>query len=145
MYFMISTKDYSVNGYFDNGGSTVDATACNDLHYGQIVERIVRRDHMGISEIARKLNVSRRTLYNWFETKKLSLDVICQIGFVIDHDFSKEFPDAFANRINSVNVDSGFERLTGKEQPRDATYYWMDKYIKLLEKFNEVLSHEGKN
>jgi AcrR family transcriptional regulator len=100
---------------------------------------------MGISEIARKLNVSRRTLYNWFETKKLSLDVICQIGFVIDHDFSKEFPDAFARKINSVNADSGFERLVGKEQPRDATYYWMDKYIKLLEKFNEVLSHEGKN
>jgi transcriptional regulator with XRE-family HTH domain len=145
MYFMISTKDYSVNDYFDNGGTTIEATVCNDLHYGQIVERIVRRDHMGISEIARKLNVSRRTLYNWFETKKLSLDVICQIGFVIDHDFSKEFPDAFARKINSVNADSGFERLVGKEQPRDATYYWMDKYIKLLEKFNEVLSHEGKN
>jgi hypothetical protein len=31
------------------------------------------------------------------------------------------------------------------EQPANAIYYWMDRYIKLLEKFNEVLSHEIKD
>ena len=142
---MYSKMDYPINSYLDNDSCTFGTSECIDLHYGQIVERIVRRDHMGISEIARKLNVSRRTLYNWFETKKLNLDIICQIGFVIGHDFSKEFPEAFAKRINSVNADRSFDALSIKDQPRDATYYWMDKYIKLLEKFNEVLSHDGKN
>ncbi|WP_439697785.1 helix-turn-helix domain-containing protein [Mucilaginibacter sp. AW1-7] len=137
---MIRAKDYFVNDYFNNG-----STIGEDSHYGHAVERFERKDHMGISEIARKLNVSRRTLYDWFETKRFSLDITCQIGFVIDHDFSNDFPDAFARRINSLNADNGFERLLGKGQPRDATYYWMDKYITLPEKFNEVLSQAGRN
>lgn len=116
---------------------------CTYRHYGQIVERIVRRDRMGISEIARRLNVSRRTLYNWFEIEKLNIDVICKIGFVIGYDFSKEFPEEFANKNNYVNGRE-FADNKGADQPKDAIYYWMDRYIQLLEKFNEILSHETK-
>jgi transcriptional regulator with XRE-family HTH domain len=141
---MHSKNDYPDSSLIDYENSAAETIVRVDLHYGQIVERIVRRDRMGISEIARKLDISRRTLYNWFETKKLNIDIICQIGFVIGHDFSKEFPEEFANKVNTVNTDRFAGALSTKEQPRDAIYYWMDRYIKLLEKFNDVLSSEGK-
>jgi AcrR family transcriptional regulator len=140
---MHSKVYYPVSSYISNDQRSIGINDTQDLHFGKIVERIVRRDHMGISEIARKLNVSRRTLYNWFNTKRLSFDIICQIGIVIEHDFSKEFPNEFALRFNSSNAEKDIETHEAKDAPLDAIYYWMDKYIKLLEKFNEALRNEN--
>jgi len=137
--------DYPLIGYVTNNNNSGGIYSSPDLNYGQILERVVRRDRMGISELARRLNVSRRTIYNWFEMEKLSLDVICKIGFVIGHDFSNEFPEEFAKTNNDLTGDSLAETQNASEQTPNAIYYWMDRYIKLLEKFNEVLSHEIKD
>lgn len=120
-----------------NGNSTL-FSAESDLHHGRIIERTVRRNRMGISEIARKLCISRRTLYNWFDMNKLDVQTILKIGSVVGHDFSQEFPEEFAKidqRRDEMFTDTGKSLL-----PEDAVYYWMDKYIKLLEKFNETLA-----
>jgi hypothetical protein len=116
-----------------------------DIHQGQIVERAVRCNRMGISEISRRLYVSRRTLYNWFETKDLGLDTICKIGFVIGHDFSEELPEEFAKKTNSLSGEVMAELQNTGDKLKDPIYYWMDRYIKLLEKFNELLSHQRDN
>ncbi len=134
--------EYPVIAYNNNlAGSAPDSSK---VHMGEILERIVRRDRMGISELARRLNVSRRTMYNWFETERISVEVIRRIGFVIGHDFSVEFPDEFAKKSDFADGESFIDATSAGEQPATAVYYWMDKYIKLLEKFNTVLSHDGK-
>src|SRR6476646_6037393 len=133
---------YPVNSSISTHGISAENFQHADLHYGHVIERVVRRDRMGISEVARKLSVSRRTLYNWFEMKKLELDVICKIGSVIGHDFSSEFPEEFANRSASAPAEAYQEAQNVTDQTHDAIYYWMDKYIKLLEKFNAILSSE---
>lgn len=111
------------------------------LDAGQVIEHAVRRDHMGISELSRKLHVSRRTIYNWFKQKTLSFDVIYKIGNVIHHDFSKEFPDEFARFVaenrNNNPVATGLDGVQ-----ISSVNYWMNKYIRLLEKYNDLLSHE---
>lgn len=134
--------DYPVMGYVINNRAAGSSNSSNP-NFGRIVERVVRRDRMGISELARRLKVSRRTIYNWFEMERLSIDIISKIGFVIGHDFSDEFPEEFANADNHLAGDAVAQIQT--EQPNNAIYYWMDRYIKLLEKFNEVLSHEIKD
>ena len=139
---MYNKIDYPVMSYDNN---LMKASNYSDVNYGQVVERVVRRDPMGISELARRLNVSRRTIYNWFEMEKLSFDIICKIGFVIGHDFSNEFPEDFAQKSNNAIEEPFTEIQNGTEQPSNAIYYWMDRYIKLLEKFNETLSHEIKD
>jgi transcriptional regulator with XRE-family HTH domain len=111
------------------------------LNVGQVIEHTVRRDHMGISELSRKLHVSRRTIYNWFNQETLSFDIICKIGNAIRHDFSKEFPDDFA-RVNH-EIDYKEHVLTDVDSAyANSVNYWMNKYIRLLEKYNELLSHE---
>lgn len=111
------------------------------LHYGQIVERAVRRSPLGISEIARKLNVSRRTLYNWFEIKDLNLDIISKIGHVISHDFSKDLPEGLNRKMKLLGneyIDNPPPSPVVKSN--EPVYFWMNRYIELLEKLNERLN-----
>ncbi|MCX2573133.1 helix-turn-helix domain-containing protein [Pedobacter sandarakinus] len=108
--------------------------------HGEILERIVRRDRMGISELSRKLNVSRRTIYNWFGQDRLSHEVIWQIGNLLGQDLSVSFPDVFPKGNSETE---NLVAAAGK-QSNDSTsvYFWMNKYIHLLEKYNDLLSVE---
>lgn len=111
------------------------------LNVGQVLERVVRRDRMGISELSRKLNVSRRTIYNWFDQKSLNPEIIWKVGTVIGHDFSVELPETFPKNNNEIR--DAFDAHTEDYSKGDANsvYFWMNKYIKLLEKYNEILIH----
>lgn len=116
-----------------------------DSNAGQIVERVVRRNKVSISELARRMQVNRRSVYNWFDQKTLKVDIICKIGHVLNYDFSIDFPDFFGDRgISSMEkvVDSANEN--DYNQP-NSVHYWMVKYISLLEKYNELLSHQKPN
>ena len=133
--------NYPIIAYNNFAGNGPDSPK---VHMGEILEHVVRRDRMGISELARRLNVSRRTMYNWFEMDRLSIEIIRRIGLVIGHDFSAEFPEEFAKKSDYVDGESFTDMQNSLESPPTAVYYWMDKYIKLLEKFNSALSHETK-
>ena len=138
MQHNLDTAAFRLHGHSPLIGSSPD------VHYGHVVERIVRRNRMGISEVARKLHISRRTLYNWFETNNLNIDTILKLGSVLGHDFSLEFPDDFA-KISDCETGTVFMDEQKIDPPAtEAVYYWMDKYIKLLEKFNEALAVSSK-
>lgn len=107
---------------------------------GEIVEHAVRRQHVNISELSRRMNVNRRTLYNWFRQKRLPLDVVVSIGEVIKYDFSKEFKEEF-NSLNLrplVSHDAN-PAVAHRAELSDSKYYWMEKYISLLEDYKSLL------
>lgn len=110
---------------------------------GDIIERVVRTK-IGISELSRILNVSRTSIYNWFEHGHLSLETISKIGQAINHDFANEFPEEFAKAKNSAIVDATPEKKTENGNCDSSVQYWMNKYITLLEKYNELLIEIGK-
>lgn len=120
--------------------STKQATAgtARDTHRGKIVEYIVRRHPFGLSEISRKLNVSRRTLYNWFEKEDLDMSDIGKIGFAIGYDFSNEFPGVHEH--SHANLKDQVTEAVRVDRENQAVYYWMEKYIRLMEQYNEILS-----
>lgn len=64
-------------------------------HHGQIVEYVIREKGHNISDLAKSLNVKRRTLYKWFNQPILGLDTITRIGNVITYNFEVEFPELF--------------------------------------------------
>jgi len=105
-----------------------------DLHYGQVVERIIRRKGYSISELARLTNVNRRSVYNWFNQKHLKSEIIFRIGNVINHDFSTEFPSLYPK--DELNKHYHF---MNDDADQSTTTYWKDKYIDLLEKYNQLL------
>lgn len=111
-----------------------------EQHTGAIVERVVRRSGLSITELARRIHVNRRSVYNWFEQKTLKLDIIQKIGCVLGHDFSVEFPEYFdKGELTQMKrlIDSPIEDSTPAQG--ENVYFWMNKYITLLEKYNELL------
>jgi DNA-binding phage protein len=121
---------------------TNSPTTHPNQHYGHAVEKVIRRNSVGISEIARKMGVSRRSIYNWFETEKIPTETIKRIGCVIGHDFSKEFPDEmrFYTELDYMKMQN-IDNFSDKKN-NHSVYYWMDRYIKLLENFNAILGEE---
>jgi predicted transcriptional regulator len=106
------------------------------MNNGEIVEHVIRRNNISISELSRRLRVSRRSIYNWFTQKNLSFDIILQIGEVLDYDFSSDFPDKLNGRkSNSSQIYPGDIQM---HDIQNSANYWRNKYINLLEKYNEV-------
>lgn len=111
------------------------------MNKGEIVERVIRRNNLSISELSRRLRVSRRSIYNWFGQADLSLDVICKIGEILDYDFSADFPDLSIRKKNRLFDGNHLE--SQDETQQYSASYWRDKYINLLEKHNQILSEHS--
>lgn len=106
-----------------------------EIHHGQTIERIIRRNGYSITELARLTNVNRRSVYNWFNQRYLKPEIIRRIGTVLNYDFSSEFPTLFSKEGNGKQHAS-FLKNSVEET---ANNYWKDKYIEVLEKYNELL------
>ena len=110
-----------------------------EIHAGAVVEKIVRSSGISIAELARRVQVDRRSLYNWFEQKNLRLEAIAKIGYVLGYDFSTEFPDLkHLQKIQALDQDEA----NNTNDRFDDTAYWKSKYVTLLEKYNELLSKQ---
>ena len=71
-------------------------------HKGQIVEKIVRRSGYSITKLAKKLQISRNTLYNRFANPNLGYSFIMDVGSIIHYDFTIDFPE--------IKVEGRFRR-----------------------------------
>jgi predicted transcriptional regulator len=103
-------------------------------HRGEIVKNFVYQSGMSITMIASRLGKSRRWMYQMFENSNISLDIIIQIGEIIHHDFSEEI-----NELKSAKFS-----LNDKKSPyglnlNEDTQFWKNKYLNLLEEYNELL------
>ncbi|MBE9583569.1 hypothetical protein IM792_03835 [Mucilaginibacter sp. JRF] len=108
----------------------------NNAHYGQLLEYAVRRKGISLTELAVSLKVNRRTIYNWFESPYLKNNIIYRIGLAINHDFSVEFPQYFTSDMFSSDKVRSANEISTYADSSD----WKDKYINLLEKYNQVLT-----
>lgn len=109
------------------------------VHHGEVIEKVIRRNGHSISDIARLTRVNRRSVYNWFEQQDLKPEIIYRIGLVINHDFSAELPDVFdTDDFKSYAKDIGVQNKS--DEVKDE--YWKNKYIELLERYNELIIHE---
>ena len=104
-------------------------------HRGEIVERAVRQSGMPLTQLTQKLGRSRRWIYNAFENPYLSLEVILQIGGIIHHDFSEEITE-LKNPRQLTNEPA--ERMYSVTD-ENTVEFWKNKYLLLLEKYNELL------
>jgi len=112
-----------------------------DIHHGQIIELVVRREGYNISELARLAKVNRRSVYYWFNQQYLKTELIYQIGIHIKHDFSVEFPHLFkSDDFTQMNYHRSSKSGTDLPQNNNEIAYWKDKYLDILEKYNLLLT-----
>lgn len=102
-------------------------------HRGEIVKEAVYRSGYPITELAKKLSKSRRWIYLVFENANVSLDVVLQIGKIIHYDFKNEIKEF--NSYKNSSKESAFDYQNDEANLE----YWKNKYLKLLEEYNELL------
>jgi len=103
-------------------------------HRGQIVEKIIRRSGYSITRLAKKLGISRNTLYNRFESSNLGYRFIMEVGNVIHYDFTVDFPE-MKEEIELMGD------IPIRSIDRETVELWKaeGKYIVLLEKYTKLL------
>ena len=115
-----------------------------EKHYGQIVEYRVRKNGYCISDLARAAHVNRRSIYNWFNQRYLKNEIIHKIGCIIRHDFSEEFPDVFeSDDFKTIHKVPESRVPYIQEDSFKENEIWKNKYLHLLEIFNELLLRES--
>jgi len=113
----------------------------SEMHIGELIEELIRVNHLSISEVARRMHVNRRSLYNWFKQKSIRPYILHRICNVLANDFSIELPSIIKE---APMPDTGRNKTPPKDLKDEANSntvsYWMNKYIYLLEKYNEMLA-----
>jgi predicted transcriptional regulator len=100
-------------------------------HRGEIIKKAIYNSGISITVLAYKLGKSRRWVYQMFDSCNVSLDMVIKIGNLIHHDFSIEI-----NELKNVIANND---LTENYQNAD---YWKNKYLKLLEEYNDLLKNK---
>lgn len=101
-------------------------------HRGEIIEQAIRQSGFPITIIAKKLGKSRRWMYLMFDNPQVDIETILAIGKIIHHDFSAEIKEMSAISPTSFEDPENPYNNQTKE-------YWKNKYLKLLEDYNELL------
>lgn len=107
------------------------------IHRGENIERAVRASGFSITKLANRLGRSRRHVYNIFETIDVPIEVVLDIGRIINHDFTYLLPKGGVDYSeNDYFSNLGVERT---KNPSVEIEYWKNKYLELLEKYNRLL------
>ena len=62
-------------------------------HRGEIVKKAIPLSGYSITKLSEKLGRSRRWMYQVFENSTVSLDLILEIGKIIQYDFSGDIKE----------------------------------------------------
>ena len=113
--------------------SRISVNICTMQHRGEIIRKAVYNSGLTITEIAKSIGKSRKWMYLMFENSNVSLDLVLKIGKIIRYDFTADFKELSTSaRIKSESFVATEENETNAE-------YWKNKYLKLLEEYNELL------
>jgi hypothetical protein len=99
-------------------------------HRGEIIKEAIYKSGYPITELAKRMGKSRRWVYLLFENPTVLIDTILQIGIIIHYDFSNQIEGL---NSQTLTLREPFPNFLKEED------YWKNKYLKLLEDYNELL------
>ncbi|RZK67814.1 MAG: hypothetical protein EOO85_25095 [Pedobacter sp.] len=99
-----------------------------EIHMGELLERAIRRKELNITEIASAMDVTRRTLYNWFKKPVIDRETMERFSSIVSYDEISGQPKTTVADIEQPQI-----------QLKDEAY-WQDRYIDLLERYSSLLA-----
>lgn len=107
-------------------------------HKGEIIEKAVRESGFSITRLATRMGKSRRWVYQIFESQIVPVDYILAIGKIIHHDFTEEVEELKTYKLSiAQQMTSDRDHAFGSD--KDEVEYWKNKYLSVLEKYNDLL------
>jgi len=107
-----------------------------NVHMGQTLELIIRKNELNLTELANEVGVDRRTFYYWFKKEVLKESTINRISKVIKSD-------NLTNSIKTNLLEPCFAHPTEVSEDKTSNEYWKDKYVQLLERYTALLKADG--
>lgn len=98
-------------------------------HHGRRFSELIEEKGLNKSKLARRLNMSRRTMYNLFEKEtfdRLEMETITKALEIAESNF------LHPNSVEEIRIADSDEMLALRE-----------KYYKLLEDYNQLLKHHN--
>jgi DNA-binding Lrp family transcriptional regulator len=105
---------------------TITTEKLIDRHRGEILEMVVRKSPYSIKTLAKKLGISRTTLYNKFKEYNLDYDFLLLVSSILHYDISAELPELDTKIILPVNQCAHKSRVVEKQ------------YMELLERYKRL-------
>jgi plasmid maintenance system antidote protein VapI len=112
-------------------------------HQGEIIEKAVRASGYSITRLARKMGKTPRWLYYIFDNDTVPVDYMLQIGEIIHHDFTEEIESLKKYKAYTAS-QVVYEQLNAAQSGVHPDY-WKNKYLHLLEQYNEMLRQFAKD
>lgn len=107
------------------------------IHRGEIVRTVVDKMGCEIASLARKIHVTRSTLYRQFEKPDMDWRYITSIGRALHHDFSDEIPELklrdFDNVVNEPESEYGQSDSLLDRAIKEIDKWKTEAYINLQE------------
>lgn len=131
-------------------------------HHGEILRTALTKKGIGPAEFARRIKVTRTTVYRKFEAEKLDFYDMMRYGKLIDYDFSKDIPELSMYRdhlleVSETSTEFGTNMAKDLEECKksvqvykDQAYQisrelseWKGKYIELMELYTVLKVKEA--
>jgi hypothetical protein len=112
-------------------------TPKNNTHRGELLKAAVAASPMKITELTKRMGISRGTYYNHILDPDLSLDLLERYGKALHYDFTQDVP-----RMKHYTLEEP-ERHYGEpgtlQEAIAQRDYWRELYYKTLQQLNQVL------
>jgi hypothetical protein len=89
-------------------------------HRGELLKKGVYESGYPITKLAKKMGKSRKWIYLLFQRNNVSIDILKEIGTIIHYDFIEADKEKCISTVYNEEL-------------------WKNKYLTLLEEFNDFL------
>ena len=109
-----------------------------DIHRGEALEKIVKRNPLSITFISKKAGFNRSSFYNHISKPDLSFEILERYGKALGFDFTKIFP-VMDRYISFEDTGNAYPKVLTFDQLEMQRDQWRDKYYDLLERYNKLI------
>jgi AcrR family transcriptional regulator len=107
------------------------------IHRGEVLQVAVRKHKLKITQVVKKLGISRGTFYNHVEDPNLSFEILERYGKALGYDFTADIPEMAKYTFEEPSEIYG--QPSTLEEAIKQGEYWKNKYIALLEKHQRLI------
>jgi CO dehydrogenase/acetyl-CoA synthase alpha subunit len=116
---------------------TLLKTKERNIHRGALLDTAVRENAANITQMVKKMGISRGTFYNHVKDPNLSYEQLAKYGKVIKHDFSQDLPEMKKFVLEDMEVPYGTPKTL--EEAIEQRDYWRERYYKKAEECNRLI------
>lgn len=106
------------------------------IHQGEHIRQVIKDSGVSITSLCKKLQKSRRWLYDILQQPQVSVDVLIQLGAALHYNLIADFPQYVKYQHHLTPFSS---EPTLKEGDVN---YWREKYFTILEQYSNLLEEK---